>query len=197
MEPKVVAAELTDRGAAHELHAALELGAHQAERTLDARLAGHREREQVEPSEAYGLGTQGEGLEDVRGALDAAVYRHVQALADRVDHLCKLVERCARAVELTAAVIGQDDAGATYVGGALRIRDRHYPLEAELSVPVAHHRGDVVPIHRRIEHLREIASDRHRAAAHVDVILELRQPEPLMRNVVERPHRLERELQHS
>ena len=56
------------------------------------------------------------------------------------------------------------------------------------------HLGDVVPGHRRVQHLGEISPDRHRAAAHVDVIVQLGQREPFVRDVVQAPRRLDGEL---
>ena len=79
----------------------------------------------------------------------------------------------------------------------LRVLDRHDALQAELAVPQPDHLGHVVPGHRRVQHLGEVAADRHRAAAHVDVLVELRQPEFFMREVIDAPHRLDRELQHA
>ena len=173
---------------------ALDLGPHQAERPLDAGLAGRRQRKQIVAADADGLGAERQRLQHMRSALDAAVHHHVDPIADRIDDLGELIEWRARAVELPAAVIGQHDAGAADLGGALRVLHRHHALEAELAVPMPHHLRHVVPVHRRIEHLGEVAADRHRAAAHVDVLVELRQPEAFVREVVDAPHRLDREL---
>src|SRR5262245_64855149 len=94
-------------------------------------------------------------------------------------------------------MVGDDDAGAANLDGALGIGGRHDPLEAELAVPVLDHVSHIVPVHGWVEHLREIAADRQGAAAHVDVLLELREFEALMSEVVDAPHWLDRELQHS
>ena len=131
----------------------------------------------------------------MRAALYAAVHDDVDPVPDRVHDLRQLVERTARAVQLASAVIGNDDAGAAYVDGAFRVLDRHDAFQAELPVPEFHHFGDVIPVHARVEHLGEIAADGLGAAAHVDVIVELRQPEPFVGHVVDRPHGLEHELE--
>ncbi len=68
-------------------------------------------------------------------ALDSAVHDHVDAITDRIDDLRQLIERGTRAVELPAAMVGQDDAGATDFNRALGVRHRHDALQAELSVP--------------------------------------------------------------
>ena len=130
-------------------------------------------------------------------ALDSAVHDHVDPVADGIDDLRQLIERRARTVELPAAMVGQHDAGAADLDGAPGIRHRHDALQAELPVPQLHHFGDVVPVHGRVEHLGKVAADRHGAAAHVDVLVELRQLEAFMREVVDAPDRLDRELEHA
>src|SRR5690349_9245244 len=93
-------------------------------------------------------------------------------------------------------MVGDDDAATADLDGPLGVGGRHDALEAELTVPVSHHLGDIVPVHRRIEHLREVTADREAATADVDVPVELGKPESLVRGVVDPPHRLYRELQH-
>src|SRR5262249_1626176 len=92
-------------------------------------------------------------------------------------------------------MVGDDNAAD--IDGALGIGNGHYAFEAELAVPLPYHLSHIVPVQRRVEHLREITADRERAAAHVDVLLELGQPEPLVSGVVDPPHRPYRELKHS
>ena len=89
----------------------------------------------IEASDADGLGAERQRLQDVRSALDAAVHDHVDPIADGIDDFGQLIERRARAVELPAAVVGQDDAGAADLGGALGVGHRHDALQAELAVP--------------------------------------------------------------
>src|SRR5204863_9748850 len=73
----------------------------------------------------------------------------------------------------------------------------HDAFEAELAVPLLYHLSHIVPVHRWVKHLREITADRKRATAHVDVLVELGEPEPLVSGVVDPPGRLDRELQHT
>ena len=89
-EPEIVAAELADRGAAHQLHVALNLGAQQAEGPLDAGLAGRRQRIEIGAADADGLGTERQGLQHVRAALHAAVHQHVDAIADGIESMFRL-----------------------------------------------------------------------------------------------------------
>ena len=74
--------------------------------------------------------------------------------------------------------------------------DRHDALQTELAVPQLNHFGDVVPVHGGVQHLGKIPADRQRPAAHVDVLVQLRQLEALMGEVVDAPRRLDRELPH-
>src|SRR6516225_631665 len=93
-------------------------------------------------------------------------------------------------------MVGDDDAGTADLGRAFRIRRGHDAFEAELAIPLPYHLSDIVPVHGRVEHLGEITTDRQRATAHVDVLVQLRQSEPLVSDVVDYPHRLYCELQH-
>src|SRR5712672_1593344 len=130
-------------------------------------------------------------------ALDSAVHQNVDPVTDGIDDFSQLIEWCARAVQLPAAMIGYHDPGATDLGCALGVCYRHHALETKLAVPSAHHFGHVVPAHGRVEHIGEIATDRHGATAHVHVLVELRQLEAFMRDVVDAPHRFDRELEHA
>ena len=68
------------------------------------------------------------------------------------------------------------------------------PLEAELAAPFLHHGGDVVPVERWVEHLGEVAADRHSTTAHVDMVVELRQLERFVGHIVDAPGRPHGEL---
>src|SRR4029077_21230428 len=94
-------------------------------------------------------------------------------------------------------MVGDDDPCTPDLDSALGIGSGHNAFEAELTVPCPHHLGHIVPVHGRVKHFREITADRERAAAHVDVLLKLGQPEPLVSGVVDAPHRPYLELKHS
>ena len=66
-----------------------------------------------------------------------------------------------------------------------------------MAVPLPYHLGHIVPIHGGVKHLGEITADRDCAAAHLNVRVQLWQPEPLVSGVVDDPPRLDRELQHT
>ena len=77
-------------------------------------------------------------------------------------------------------MVGDNDASTADLGGALGIGRGHDAFEAELAVPLPDHLSHIVPVHGWVEHLREITADRECAAAHVEVLVELGQPEPLV-----------------
>src|SRR5262249_57066926 len=95
------------------------------------------------------------------------------------------------------AVIEQNSASAADLDCTFRIVDRHDSLQAELTVPKPDHRGHIVPSHGRIEHFGKVTPDRYSAAAHVDVLIQLRHLETFMGQIVDGPSRFDGELQHS
>src|ERR1700751_2214819 len=101
----------------------------------------------------------------MRPALHPAVHEHVDPITYGVDDFGQLVERCPRAGKLSAAMVGNNDAGTTDLGGVFGIGWRHDALQAELPVPVPHPIGGIVPVHRSVEHLHEITADREEAPA--------------------------------
>ena len=128
-------------------------------------------------------------------APDAAVHQHIDPVPHRIDDLPQLVEGRARAVQLPAAVVGDDDPGAADLRRPPGVRRRHDALEAELPVPFRHHPGHIVPVHRRIQQFGEIVRHRHDAAgAQVKMRIDLGKAELLAREIVDSPCRLEGEL---
>src|SRR5215510_9734856 len=94
-------------------------------------------------------------------------------------------------------MVGHDDASTADFDGALGIGSGHDAFEAELAVPLPYHLCHIVPVHGWVKHLREITADRECTTAHVDMLVELGQPEPLVSGVVDPPSGLYRELQHT
>src|SRR5712692_8937426 len=106
-------------------------------------------------------------------ALNAPIHDDIDAVAHGIDNLGKLIECRARAVQLATSVVGQDYSCAAYLYCAFCVRHGHDALEAEMAVPQPHHFCDVAPVHGGVQHLGEVAADRHGAAAHLDVLIEL------------------------
>src|SRR5215207_3877636 len=80
-----LARDLADRAAAGEAHGQLEVGDPVLEQLADARLAGEGEGVDVRAADQDGAGAQGDGLEDVGAAADAAVHQHGDAAGEGLD----------------------------------------------------------------------------------------------------------------
>ena len=120
-EPQIVARELADCGATHQLHVALQFGSHQAQRALDAGLAGRSQWKKIEATEADRLGADRESLQDMGTPLDPAIHEHVDAITHGIGYFRQLVERRPRAVQLPTTMVGDDDARAANLHGAFGI----------------------------------------------------------------------------
>src|SRR5215471_669016 len=110
----------------------------------------------------------------MRSALNSAVKKDIDLVADNVDDLGKLVKRAARSVELTPTVVGNHNSGAANIDGPLCVLWAHHALEAKLVAPVLDHVGDITPTHRRVEHICEVITNGCRAARHGNVVFQLR-----------------------
>src|SRR5262245_46092376 len=133
----------------------------------------------------------------MRPAMHSPIEQHLNPVSDGIDDFCQLVERAAGAVKLTTAVIRHDDSGAADVDGFFGIIDAHDSFQAELAVPMLDHFSNIAPVHRRVEHCREIVADRGRTSGHGNVVLELRQSKSLVRQIVDCPLWPDGELKHT
>src|SRR6266849_5770469 len=125
---------------------------------------------------------------------NAAVANHVQLVANGIYDLGELVERSPRSVKLASAMIGHHDSGGADVHSTPRVRNAHNPLETELPAPLFSDVLRVLPIHCLVEHRAEILADRYRDIRTLcEVVFQLRQLELLVREIVERPCRMQRE----
>jgi hypothetical protein len=86
------------------------------------------------------------------------------AVADLARHFREEVEGNRGAVELAAAVVGEQDGVDAQVGGAHRVGDRLDPLHDEFPGPLVLDPREVVVGHRRVEHRVEQLGDRARPA---------------------------------
>ena len=107
---EAVRAELVWAGEAAEGHRQVELGQGHPQHRFDAGLAAEGQAPDVGAAEADRVGAEGERLEDVGAGADAAVEEDRELLGDRGGDRRQGVERGDRAVDLAAAVVGDDDA---------------------------------------------------------------------------------------
>ena len=105
----VPARDLGGRRAAAEREGELELVAEQLEDALGAVCTTRSEPPQRRPARQHRLRSERERLDDVRPAPDPAVHEHDEPIARGLDDLRQRVERGRDPVELTAAVIRDDD----------------------------------------------------------------------------------------
>ena len=97
----------------------------------DALLAAGREAAEDGPAGERRARAEGERLEHVGAAADAAVDQHLDPLADRLDHLGQGVQRRGDAVELAPAVVRDDHRGRAVLGGQQRVLGGQDPLDHE------------------------------------------------------------------
>ena len=132
----------------------------------DAGFAGDRQAPELRPADEGRRGAEGERLDHVGAAADAAVDEHRHPAADRLDHGRERLNRGEGAVELAAAVVRHDEP----VDASL---DRHACLgraedafEDQRPLPEVAQHVDVGPAHRRVEERGHAAGE----PAHVDLL---------------------------
>ena len=121
------------------------------ERAGHARLAAGAEPIGHRAADEGALGAERQRLEHVLAGADAAIHEDLGLVADRIDDLGQHPDGRWRAVELAAAVVGDDDRVGAVVDRELRILrvedalDHHRPAEPLLDP------GDVLPVERQVE----------------------------------------------
>ena len=115
-------------------------------------------------ADQHRVGAEREGDRDVDAAADAAVDQHRAAAGDRVDRLGQGVGGGAHAVELAAAVVGDDDARRPVLDRERRVLGGQHPLDEDRQARTREaSSARSGPAQRRV-HQREGFLDRHRAA---------------------------------
>ena len=127
--------EFLQRRDAEEGHRARELGAQDVDRLVDARATTGHQAVEVRAADEGELRPQRDRCDDVRAVHDARVDHDRGVLADLAHHLREQVERDGRAVQLTAAVVGEHDAVYPEVDELLGVRDVLHALDDDLPRP--------------------------------------------------------------
>src|SRR6266852_3773179 len=123
--PQEVGAELIEARTADLPHHQIDLVDEDVDRLLDAgQSAGGGAVERRAPHEAE-IRTEAQSDQDVGAAPHAAVEQEGQLVADRRLDRRQHVERARRLVELAPAMLGDEDAVAADIEGALRIGRAH------------------------------------------------------------------------
>jgi hypothetical protein len=164
--------------------------------SFDADLPRGREGIQIKSASRTRFRTQGEGFQNVGATANSPVANHVYPVADSIYDLGELVEWAPRPVELTSAVIGHHDSGRTDVQSTLCVRNTHDAFEAELFAPFLSDALGIFPVHRLVEHCAKIIADRYRdIRTLLHIVFQLGQRKLLVREVVDRPSRVQGEAE--
>src|SRR5579863_1405138 len=157
--------ELGDAVPAAERERAIDLAAEKLERPIDAVLAGAGDAPELRASDQDRARAERQRLDHVDAAPEAAVDHDRGLTAGRLDHPGKRADRSDGAVELAAAMIGDDDSIDAALDRLSRFVRMQEALEDERPAPQAAQPIDVMPADVRIELLdHERAEGGHRGA---------------------------------
>src|SRR5690348_9886015 len=145
------AIDLLDVGASAEGHREVELVADDLEAARDARLAHGTQAVEERSSDERALRAECHRPQHVLSRADAAIHPHLDARAHGIGDRGQRADRGGRAVELAAAVVGDDERVGAGVRREPRVLDVHDPLEDELAAPALLHPLDVGPRQARVE----------------------------------------------
>jgi len=112
---------------------------------LDAGLTIDREGPEVGATDDDGARAEGQRLDDIAAASDAAVEQDLDVAADCIDNRAEGPDRRRGAVEIVAAVVGHGDGRHACVHCPSGVVDAHHALAQERAVPLSPQPGDVVP----------------------------------------------------
>ena len=111
----------------------------------DAGLASDRETPQMRPADSAGRGAERQRLDHVGAAPHAAVEQHRDAPGDGVDHRRQRADRGEGAVQLAAAVVGDDHAVDAVPDGRAGVLGVEHALDQQRAPPDAAQPVDVLP----------------------------------------------------
>ena len=127
----------------------------------DAGLARDREAPKMRPPDQAGRGAERHRLDHVAAAPDAAVDQHRDAAFDRLGHGRQSADRGDRAVQLAAAVVGDDHAVDAVIDRGARLVRMQDALQEQRPRPDLAQPGDIAPAQRRVEQVVDVpASER-------------------------------------
>ena len=107
---------------AAQAHGTVEFAAIDVEHMLDPGLACNGKTPQMRPCHQAGGGAKRQRFENIGAAPDPAIDQNRNAAVDRFDDARKRADARGRAVELPAAMIGNDDAVNAMIERALWLR---------------------------------------------------------------------------
>src|SRR6516225_8826952 len=131
--------------ASAERHREIELLPNDLEHFGDARLTHRAEAEVPRAADVGTLRAEGERLENILPRADAAVHVYLDARSHRGDDRGQRADAGLGAIELTSAVVADDERIGAAVDGAARVVRILDPLEDESPAPALLDPFDVVP----------------------------------------------------
>eukprot|EP00047_Mylnosiga_fluctuans_P004976 m.237655 g.237655 ORF g.237655 m.237655 type:complete len:322 (-) comp13176_c0_seq1:513-1478(-) len=152
--------QLVDVIAANQPHSDVHLVAQDGQHPLDARLPICRQAVQHGPPDADRLGAQRERLQHVCPAPNTSVDVHLHLVLQAggtqgVHDLCQDLDAGARKVQLTAAVVGADDAGDAVARGLDRVLAALDALQHDRHARDRADPREVRPVERGVDELRD------------------------------------------
>src|SRR3954451_3855106 len=129
--PQEIGAELVEARAPDLAHHEVDLASEDVDGFLDPGDATGSRAVKGRPAHEAEIGAEAERDQDVGAAAHAAVQKDRHFVAYRRLDLRQHVERARRLIELAPAVVGDEDAVATYVYGAQRVLRVHDAFDNE------------------------------------------------------------------
>ena len=145
-------AELVHAGHAEQLQRADDVGAQDLRDLRHARAAARHQPVEVGPPDEGGGGAERDGRHDVAAVHDAGVDEHLRPSAQRLDGGLDQLQRHGGAVELAAAVVGEQHAVGARVDHPERVVHALHALDHELARPGVAQPFDVGHGQRGVEH---------------------------------------------
>src|SRR5579883_3584145 len=144
-------ADFLDAVDAGKRHGDVELVLEDFDRAGHSDLAAGPEAIQIRAADHAGTGAERERPRDVLTGANAAVEHDLDVGADRIDDPRQHRDRGDRTIELTPAVVGDDERGSSGLGGAAGVLDVEQSLDDQLAGPQLADPFDILPGERRIE----------------------------------------------
>ena len=145
-------------------------------------------------SDQHALGAERTRFQHVLTAAHAAVHPDLDAAADRFGNRRQGRDRTRRAVELTPAMVADDQRIGAGVGGEARVLGVHDPFQDQRAAPALLDPLDVAPIQPRVELLGGPAAQRAHVLHALDVADDVAELASLRAQHVPAPARLECEV---
>src|ERR1700733_9282871 len=143
--------ELAHSVPAAEREHAVDLAPEEFERPEDAILPGAGDAPKVRAADQNRAGAERQRLDDIDSAPEAAVDQHRRFAADRVHDAGKRADGGDRAVELTPAMIGDDDSVGAAIDRLTRFAGVQQALDQERPAPLSAQPFDIAPADIRVQ----------------------------------------------